>query len=63
MNVRLGTLGLVYTRYGGGGEDHDGYVLRDGRFSIVWEEAGVWVAEGFIVVVGVIDGEGCVVRV
>lgn len=63
MNVGLGTLGLVYTRYRGGGEDHDGYVLRDGRFSIVWEEAGVWVAEGFIVVGGVIDGEGGVVRV
>ena len=63
MNVWLGTLGLVYTRYSCGREDNDGYVLRDGRFSVVWEKARIGVAEGIIVGVSIVDGEGCVVWV
>lgn len=63
MYVWLGTLGLVYTRYDFGGKDHDGYVLRDGRFSIVWEEGGIGVAEGIIVGGRIVDGERCVVWV
>ena len=59
MDVWLGTLRLVYTRYSGSGEDYDGYVLRDGCFSIVWEEASIGIAEGIIVGVGIIDAEGC----
>lgn len=63
MNVWLGTLGLVYTRYRCGGKDHDGYVLCDCCFSIVWEEARIGGAKCIIVGVGIIDREGCVVRV
>ena len=59
MNVWLGTLGLVYARYSCSGENHDGYVLRDCCLSIVGEEARVWVPEGFIVAVGLVDGERC----
>ena len=63
MDVWLGALGLVYTRYGCSGKDHDGYVLRDDRFSIVWKEARIRVAERIVVAVAIIDGEGCVVWV
>ena len=63
MHVWLGTLRFVYTRYGCSGEDYDGYFLRDGRFSIVGEEATVGVAEGIVVGVGIIESEGCVVWV
>ena len=49
MNIRLGTLGLMYTCYGCRGQDHDGYVLRDGGFSIVLKEARVWVSKGTII--------------
>ncbi len=45
MNVWLGTLGLVYTRYSCGGKNDDGDVLRDGRFPVVGEKARVGVAE------------------
>lgn len=61
MNVWLGTLGLVYTRYSGRGKDYNGYVLRDGRFSIVREEARTGIPEGIIVGVSIIDGEGCII--
>ena len=57
MNIWLGTLGFVDTRYSRSGKDHDGYVLCDCRLSIVWEETRVSVAEGFI---AIIDGERCV---
>ncbi len=63
MNVWLGTLGLVYTRYSRGGKDDDGYVLRDGCFSVVWEKARVRVAEGIIVGVSIVEREGRVVWV
>ena len=59
MNVRLGTLGLVYARYSCSGKDHDRQVLRDCRLSVVWEEARVRVAEGVIIAVGIIDWERC----
>ena len=61
MNVWLGALGLVYTRYSCGGKDDNWYVLRNGRFSIVWEKGRIGVAEGIIISVGIVDGEGCVV--
>ena len=50
VDVRLGTLRLVDVGDCGGGEDDDGDLLRDGRFAVVREEAGVPVvdARGFI---------------
>ena len=63
MNVWLGTLGFVYTCYNCGGKDDDGYVLRDSRFSVVWEKARIGVAEGIIVGVSIVGGEGRVVWV
>ena len=60
MNVRLGTLRLVYVRYSCRGEDLDGQVLRDCRLSVVGEEARVRVGEGVIVAMGVIGWEGYV---
>ena len=63
MDIRLGTLGLMYTRYGCSGEDHDRYVLRDRRLSVVGEEGRIGVTEGVIVGVGVIDWESCIVWV
>ena len=60
MNIWLGTLGLMDTRYSCSGKDHDRYFLSDRRLSILWEEARVWVAEGIIVAVGVVDGERCI---
>ena len=60
MNVRLGTLRLVYVCYGCRGKDLDGQVLRDCRLSVVGEEAGVRVVEGVIVAMGIIGWEGYV---
>lgn len=70
MDVRLRALRLVDARDGRGGEDQDGYVLRDGRFPVVGEEGRVGVAEGIVGAVGVggggvviVGGGGCVVWV
>ena len=60
MNIRLRALGLVYTRYGCSGKNHDRYVLRDRRLTIVGEEARVRVAERISVAVGIIGWERCV---
>lgn len=53
MDVWLGTLGLVYTRYSRSGKYHDGNFLRNGCFPIVWEDARIWIAVGIIVGVGI----------
>lgn len=63
MDVWLWALWLVDRCYGCSGEDHDGYVLRDSRFSVVWEEARIWVAEGIVDGIGIVEGERCGVRV
>ena len=60
MNIRLGALGLVYTRYSCSGEDHDRYVLRNRRLSVMWEEGRICAPEGIIVGVSVIDWERCI---
>ena len=57
MNIWLGTLRLVNTRYSCWGKNHDRYVLRDRRLSILWEESRVWVAEGIIIGVGIVSWE------
>ena len=61
MNVWLRALGFVYTRYSCSGQDHDGYILRDGRFSIMWDEDRVGVVESVMVGVCTIVGDGCIV--
>ena len=60
MNVRLGTFGFVYICDCCSGKDYDRQILRNCRFSVVWEEARVRVAEGVIVAVGIIDWERCI---
>ena len=57
MDVWLGTLRLVYIRHRCSGKDYDGYVLGDGRVSIVRKESRVWVAEGIIGGAGIVGWE------
>ena len=54
MDVWLGALGLVDTRYGCSGEYDDRDFLRDGCLPVVWEDARVWVAVGIVVGVGIV---------
>ena len=63
MDVWLGTLGLVYTRYSCSGKDYDRDFLRDGCLPIVWEDARVWVAVGIVVGIGILGGKRRVIRI
>ena len=63
MDVWLGTLGLVYTRYSCSGKYDDRDFLRNGCFPIVWEDASVWVAVGIDVGIGILGGKRRVIRV